>query len=654
MSTFSFYFTITDYVPPFLENVVPVDGSVNVDEFSSISFDLLDDGYVNLNQVDAYVNSVLVFSGPSTFIAPWNGPSSAVTQTTVDGYDGYHIVLDYIGQLNSAQQYVVRITARDMNNNSLDTQFSFMVRDYVLPFIENESPINGSVNVNKYSNIVFEVFDDGYVDLSQIDAYVNGAKVFENSSSFIYPWNGPSSAVTNVTNIDGYDGYHIVIDNIGQLRSNYFYTVRVTARDANNNSIESIYYFTSEDYVSPFLDIIYPTDNLTGVNKSTTISSNILDDGYLDLTQIDAYVDGTLVFSGPSTSVYPWSMIVTNTTVDGYDGYYLELSNINQLQNNKYYDVRFTARDKSNNSMDSTYTFRTKTDVDSILVSPFEDTIRVEFNSPISQTLLKTTDYVFNYGAYAKRIEYISNKVIEITTELLYGHSSFSILIENVIDDYGGVIETFSSTINPFYSTATFSNYNSKIKTGHESRFVFKDDSRTYVGGNRGIDVFKSLSLASDVRLGQIYDEYGITAMCVVNYGNTGLSISTTSVPYLSNIVPPTSSYLYPDSVIGLTINDSDVVVETTSVTIYINDVIVFSGGYGGWQNGYYGNIQTESKKIIFTIYSIVSYTGSSLDVRVVATNITGNELDTSYSYNIADSSMSWGYGVFGSLEFGY
>ncbi len=126
--TASWSFTIIDWIAPFLRNRVPDTNSFGNEIDTTIAVDILDDGVgVNLSTIDAYVDGYLAFTGGTTFIAPFNGPLSALTDTSVDGYDGYHLVLDSTADFAPSAQKAIRITARDLKGNQLDETYNFRV-----------------------------------------------------------------------------------------------------------------------------------------------------------------------------------------------------------------------------------------------------------------------------------------------------------------------------------------------------------------------------------------------------------------------------------------------------------------------------------------------------------------------------------------------
>ncbi len=230
-----------DLTPPTLRNKNPDAYSGQVSKnLSLITVDIVDPGSAALQRssIDAYVDNVNVYNGlTNTFFAPWNGPSSTITQTTVDGYDGYHLILNYTGsQFSSYKNILFRVRAYDDVNNVYDNTYSFRIEDYEAPIFGTTSPISGSTNVNQNITITIPMYDKGSgINKNTIDAYVNNTLVYDGATDTFYsPYDGISSSLDDAV-IDGYDGYMLTIDLNGQYQSNQFVSITVNATDYEGN-----------------------------------------------------------------------------------------------------------------------------------------------------------------------------------------------------------------------------------------------------------------------------------------------------------------------------------------------------------------------------------------------------------------------------------
>lgn len=412
--------------------------------------------------------------------------------------------------------------------------------------------------------------------------------------------------------------------------------------------------------INPFLTNRSPASGETGVDGYINISVDILDD--TGISNVDAYVNGTLVFDG-SGFTSPWngsSSSFTAISSDGYDGYRLILDNTGLLSSNTIFTVRIVAQDTTSNITDESYTFRTGNKVSSIEVNPFEITINVEFEEDVASGHLSPGNYRFTNRMYARLAEQINSKKVRLYTELFNSNDSFTLTVNNIVDSYGGDVipSSYSSkTFSPFNSSATLSNYNGKIRTWRDSRIALADTQRLYIASIRGIDVFRRQGTAATnpSRLGQIFDSYSISAMFVANFGGA-LVIADTTAPTLTNLSPSDLSTASSSTSIGFTISDEDSAVEITSVTVYVEDDAVFTGGFGGWATNWTGTITVGYQTLAFSIIPPSSFTaGDTINVRVVASDLFGNRLDTTYSFFIETPAVSagWGLGPWGTSSWG-
>jgi len=670
-------FSVADYVAPWIEHQTPVGD--NIAPTALIAVDVLDDySGINLVTLDAYVNGNLAFSGPSSFVSPYTGPLSSIVPTIVDGYDGYHLILDNLVEFVSGEEYIVRIVCSDNYGNALDTSWQFAVVDYIDPWVQDQFPVGENISPN--AEISANILDDySGIDLNTLDAYVNGTLVFSGPSTFYAPFNGTGSTIYPVI-IDSYDGYHLVLDNIGEFPSAGLYEVRITCSDHYGNSVESNWSFRAKDYVAPFLRNQDPADDAAGVDPSALISFDILDDySGVNVDTLDAYVDGTLAFTGPGTFIAPFngpSSSIVPTIVEGYQGYHVVLDRTVDFDAASMHAVEIVCSDNYGNILGETittwgfaqwgqnqwggfilediWTFYITNAVQSVTQGPYEITFDVSFYGPMAENaeLIAPANYVFNNGAYARKVEVISSDTVRLWTELVYGESTYLVTVSNVTDVYGAPISPGYETavVSPFISDADFANTNGMVRTWRESLLVHADTYRAYLAGRRGIDVFRKISGATYNRWAQVFDINGVHAMYVANFPGP-LNITDSTAPYLCNQLPAQSGFATPNTEIRFTIADDFSAVEIPAVTIYINGNIVFRGSYSGWNNDYNGVIEIDHQDLNVILYPPSDFIiGSLVVVRVVATDLFGHRMDSTYSFTIA-SPISTGFGI---SEFGW
>jgi len=442
-----------------------------------------------------------------------------------------------------------------------------------------------------------------------------------------------------------WNGHHIAIGACGD-------------DEAAENAGALYYDLAGEDYPGGgFLDNQDPPHDSYGALPSTNISTDIL--GLytgINLNTIDAYVNGALAFTGPSTFISPYngpSSSITATTVDGYDGYNIVFDNTTDFSIGSAVTTRIVCQDNYGASIDESWTFHIAQTVLSLVHGPYEITFDITFSGEVSSSALNPAYYLFDNGMYARLVEHMENDTYRLWTELYEGDSTFSLTVSpNLKDSYGGSIYTDPITTTPFYSSADMSNYDGKVRSWRQSNLISADSQRIYLAGTRGIDVFRKVTEVNPVRWGQILDEYGINAMFVANY-TSDLVITDTVPPYVTDQDPPASGTSYTSDPILFTVTDVSSAVEIPSTTVYVNDVIAFNGGDGGWDNGYTGTITVEFRRLDFVINPPVPFTPeSTVRVRVVASDLLGNLLDITYSFTVT-STTGFGFSIYGTSSFG-
>jgi len=275
--------------------------------------------------------------------------------------------------------------------------------------------------------------------------------------------------------------------------------------------------------------------------------------------------------------------------------------------------------------------------------NPYEVTLRVRFDGDmlVDSNFTKVTNYQFNNGMYARYAEVPSISVDGYATylilwvELFYGSENFTLTVSNLKDSYNNTVSD-SYGFSSFVSTAHITNYNGLVRTWHDSNFIQADSKRIYLATLGGIDVFHKYSPSSIVKWGQIFDSYGVDAMFVSNYGGD-YSFSDSGSPVLYGLDPSSGSFW--DNVGSVTVGvlDIDTAVRVISLVIYIDDVYAFNGKSGGFVNNYYGNVLIGYRSLLAIIYPPSYYPdGSTISVRVTATDLMNNKLDTLISgFNI-------------------
>jgi len=103
-------FLTIDTDPPEIANEFPPDGASGVNPNTLLSVDIFSKGIgVDFSTINAYVDGQLAYNG--SFIAPFNGVSSDITPTVVDGYDAYNLIIDKTAPYHSGDSVTTRIDA---------------------------------------------------------------------------------------------------------------------------------------------------------------------------------------------------------------------------------------------------------------------------------------------------------------------------------------------------------------------------------------------------------------------------------------------------------------------------------------------------------------------------------------------------------------
>lgn len=299
------------------------------------------------------------------------------------------------------------------------------------------------------------------------------------------------------------------------------------------------------------------------------------------------------------------------------------------------------------------------TKIQSVEINPYEVTLLVSFDGylTVDDELTKVTNYQFNNNMYARYSEmqqlnedgYADS--ILLWVEKFQDNSSFTLTISNLSDCYGNdVVDSYGFSPSSI-SYAHISNYNGLIRTWHDSNFIQADSERVYLATEGGIDVFNKNTPSHLTRWGHIFDSYGVDSMCVTNYGSD-YTFTDVAVPSLFSQDPSPNSFWDNIGPITIGVLDIDTAVRITDLIIYVDDAIAFNGPTGGFSNNFYGNILVGYRNLLAILYPPSFYaTGKEVSVQVIATDLSGNRLNTTYYFIIGAG--GFGVGSFGLFSFG-
>jgi len=403
------------------------------------------------------------------------------------------------------------------------------------------------------------------------------------------------------------------------------------------------------------------------VDTSTLVSADVLDvDQDLVPSSILVYIDGALAYDGASGFVAPFSGTVSTTTVDGYDGYHLSVARSVSYSNSSWIMVRVVARDTDDLVLDEIWQFYTVTVLAALRQGPYEISLDAEFSGPMMLSTLQDASYFSLDRAYVRALDPLppgsaAPMGVRLWVEGFRGEQPFTLTISPLVRDVAGNVLPPSgrvATILPFQSSAFLSNTDGFVRSWHESRLILKDGLRAYLADTRGMDVFDiEHGLGRSVKWAQILDSYGTRAACIL--GTANYAFEDMEPPFLANRSPTPGATGVPlGTNILLSVADLVTAVEVTAVAVYVNGRLAFGGASdGGWANGYGGQVSVGHQIIDIRLYppagGIVVGTNT---VSVLAADLVGNLLDTSYTFTVGappPTAGGFGTGGFGTAPFG-
>lgn len=510
-----------------MEGRIPIDGESVVSTNVPISFYVAnEDGYVNTNQLDAYVNGNLVFDG-SSFYAPFTGSLTPAEST--DGYDAYEIILNRTS--NFAYNSVIPVRLVSVNNGiTLDETWSFRTKSTPL-FIEGRFPAPSATGVLVDTDISFRVVDpDGYVNLNTIDAYVNGALVCEGGV-FYPPFTG---TVVPTLSDDGYSAYQITLDRTSDFSFEESVSVDAYA-DSYGGYTSAVPYWggfiwgyfswgtpiddyssansswnftiTSFDYEPPQIVNRSPAPGATSVSTSALISFDAVDSQTaVQLSTLQVQVNGNNALLGTSfIAPYngPFSGI-TPTVVDGYDGYHIIIDS--SVIYSGWVTVNAYVEDAYGLSVNSNWSFRSGTRVNVVyfsdgyglkaieiadLVGESQNNIRTVLTTATSPAL-PSNDVRFIHGGHIDGYNYLSLSFNSAPGVVIVKQEN---ILNQYLDSYGaakaqitsnGTLYVINRDLNQI---ETYYGANIRPGTGRSPDYVYNTTSTPPIFGGTILDL---------------------------------------------------------------------------------------------------------------------------------------------------------------------
>lgn len=221
------------------------------------------------------------------------------------------------------------------------------------PEIRDELPKDGYTQVDRDTLISIGLIDaQNEVIGSSVSVFVSGYLAYDGlTDTFFAPYDGVLSSF-DPENIDGYDGYRIVIERTDDYPSYFLASIRVLADDNDGNGLDQTYSFRIEDYEVPLLANRSPAPGATDVDEETLIVLDVYDVGSgVDPSTVTISVDGDLAYdSGAFVSPFDGgSSSFVATMVDGYDGYRVTIDKTGQYPSGEEITIIVDALDQEGN-----------------------------------------------------------------------------------------------------------------------------------------------------------------------------------------------------------------------------------------------------------------------------------------------------------------
>jgi hypothetical protein len=428
---YSFY--TLDETPPVFSNFSPSPGSNRVDTNTNIAFEFTDaHSGPDIDSLGMIVdNKIVVKNGLGV-------NDNLVMVSTVD--DGYRVEVDLDYPLPEFKNIIVVLDGYDIDPNQTVETYWFSTDDQTEPVLTNEIPLDGSIDVTPFTDIIFDIHDYGgsgldestvNVQIDDCNAIINGVHQQGWNVSKIQTW------------VDGYDAKHYVISRNNRYALDSTIRVLVDGYDAYGNFFETDFAFvTHEDILPPEIVNLSPEPNEIEVALNKDIEFDIIDGYDIDIDNLYVHVDNIPAiingefqsgFSGPSSGI-----LGTN------DGYSVVIDPISHFSYNQQITVTIDGYDLTGNHIDFEYYFYTIADVQNPIISdrvPDDSQVEVALDSDIEFNITDTKTGVdmTMLSVYVDGIPAISEGIIQS------GWNGTSSGIESIVDGYHVVLDPTGS-----------------------------------------------------------------------------------------------------------------------------------------------------------------------------------------------------------------
>lgn len=431
-------FMTLDETPPVFSNLYPLSGAVRVDPATNISFDFTD------VHSGPDIDTLRVTIDGNIYVNEGLGYNAMVSVSPIT--DGYHIEIDLDADLPEFKNIIVILDGYDTDPNRTVNTYQFSTDDLTSPILTNELPIDGSIDINPFTNIEFILhdFNGSGVDTSTINVQVDDI----NAVVAGVQQNGWLLNVTP-TYVDGYAGYYYSLNPSFRLSLDSNIRVLVDGSDAYGNYFASDFAFaTYIDLDAPQVVNLDPYPNEMGVEVNRDISFDIIDGYDINLDRLSVYVDNVPAilggvfqpgFQGPSSGI-----------AEIADGYYIDIDPEAYLAYNQQVTVVVDGYDFSDNQVHFEYYFYTFADTNGPIISnrhPAIGEVEVAINSDVGFYI---TDPSGSGVDITKLDVHIDSIPVLIDGVIQSGWNGISSGIEAVTDGYHVVVDPYGSNASDY------------------------------------------------------------------------------------------------------------------------------------------------------------------------------------------------------------